>query len=182
MHGSFMNLKLLLLKSSQQLKTNEYEWMKIKIKISKKWEQVTYSIEISGNHNICWKAISLRPPCYWLHLLNAFLKIIIISNISSFFLLCICLSFFLYSKLVSVHLALILFSQAGIHPQSALLPPKWWKSILTRDQDLYDRQRLQLQAHQTHLNGRQKQRDFCPLCLLLKIPLKICSCLLQSAL
>lgn len=26
-----------------------------------------------------------------------------------------------------------------------------------------------------------KAKDFCPLCLLLKIPLKICSCLLQSA-
>lgn len=40
--------------------------------------------------------------------------------------------------------------------------PKWWKSILTRDQDLYDKQSLQLQAHQTHLNGRQKRKISAP--------------------
>lgn len=47
-------------------------------------------------------------------------------------------------------------------------PLKWWKSILTRDQDLYDRRRPQLEAHQTHLNGRQKKRFLPPLCLPLK--------------
>lgn len=41
-------------------------------------------------------------------------------------------------------------------------PPKWWKSILTRDQDLYDKQSLQLEAHQTHLNVRQKQKISAP--------------------
>lgn len=40
--------------------------------------------------------------------------------------------------------------------------PKWWKSILTRDQDLYDKQSLQLEAHQAHLNGRQKQKISAP--------------------
>jgi len=42
------------------------------------------------------------------------------------------------------------------------------KSILTRDQDLYDKQSLQLQAHQTHFERQTKAKDFGPLCLLLK--------------
>lgn len=53
-------------------------------------------------------------------------------------------------------------------------PPKWWKSILTRDQDLYDKQSLLLGAHQYHLNGRQKQKKkSAPCALFPKMPLKI---------
>ena len=47
-------------------------------------------------------------------------------------------------------------------PSVCTAPPKWWKSILTRDQDLYDKQSLQLKAHQAHLNGRQKQKISAP--------------------
>lgn len=63
---------------------------------------------------------------------------------------------FFYSNSVSVLLSLILFSQA------CTAPPKWCKSILTRDQDPYDKQSLLLEAHQTHLNDRQKQKISAP--------------------
>lgn len=64
--------------------------------------------------------------------------------------------FFFYSNSLPVLLSLILFSQA------CTAPPKWCKSILTRDQDPYDKQRLLLQAHQTHLKDRQKQKISAP--------------------
>lgn len=85
-----------------------------------------------------------------------------------YFFLFYCIIFiFPASELVWVHLALIFVSQAAIFCVFTA-PLKWWKSILRRDQDLYDKQSPQLEAHQTHLNARQKKRFLPSLCLLLK--------------
>lgn len=86
---------------------------------------------------------------------------------------------FFYSSSVSVLLSLILFSQA------CTAPPKWCKSILTRDQDPCDKRSLQLQAHQTHLNDRQKQKISAPCAFCwnpienLLMPSPICATLLS---
>lgn len=90
--------------------------------------------------------------------------------------------FFFYSNSLSVLLSLILFSQA------CTAPPKWCKSILTRDQDPYDKQRLLLQAHQTHLKDRQKQKISAPCAFCwnpienLLMPSPICATLLSLTL
>lgn len=89
---------------------------------------------------------------------------------------------FLYSKVHLSSFGPYLALPGWNMPLVCTAPPKWWKSILTRDQELYDEQSLPLEAHQYHLNGRQKpKKKICPLCAFPAMPLKICSYFLQSA-
>lgn len=87
---------------------------------------------------------------------------------------------FLFSKLVSVHLALILLSQAGIYPQSVQLPPndgnQFTQEIKTSMTSSASSLRLIRSIWTT-----DKSKRFLPLVPSPEIPLKIYSCLLQSA-
>lgn len=87
---------------------------------------------------------------------------------------------FLYSKLVLVHLALILLSQAWIYPQSVQLPPndgnQFSQEIRTSMTSRASSSRLIRPIWTT-----DKSKRFLLLVPSPEIPLKICSCLLQSA-
>ena len=89
-------------------------------------------------------------------------------------------AFFLYSKLVLVHLALILLSQAWTYPQSVQLPPndgnQFSQEIRTSMTSRASSSRLIRPIWTT-----DKSKRFLPLVPSHEIPLKICSCLLQSA-
>lgn len=90
--------------------------------------------------------------------------------------------FFWYSKLVLVHLALILLFQAWIYPQSLHpLPPQMMEINSHKRSGPLWQAEPPARGSSAPFERQTKAKDFCPLCLLLKIPLKICSCLLQSA-
>ena len=89
-------------------------------------------------------------------------------------------AFFLYSKLVSVHLALILLFQAGIYPQSVQLPPNDGNQFSQEIRTSLTSEACSLRLIRPIWTA-DKSKRFLPLVPSPEIPLKICSCLLQSA-
>lgn len=85
-------------------------------------------------------------------------------------------------KFASVYLALILLSQAGICPSVCPAPLPQMMEI-----NSHTRSRPVRQAEppawgsSVPFEWQTKAQDFCPLCSFPEMPLKICSCLVQSA-